>query len=209
MSVLRFDEATHRYWVGDMEIPSVTQIIKQQGLMKGEGFFTKRGRERGAAVHMACALLAWDNLDWTSVDDEIKPYVESYGLFKEATKLKPRRTEFMFWHPRLLFAGTWDQDFDCQTIQDVLVDLKSGGPQKTDGVQTAMYQEGALANHIRIQHRAGLYLQPDGSIAKLREYKDANDLKIGLCALRLCQEEEKFQQVCAPYRENIRRWMEA
>lgn len=180
MPEFRFNEADHTYWLGERRLYGVTDVIKSCGLMKGEDFFTDYARDRGAAVHAALELLAWDNLDWSSVDDRIKPYVESGALFFDHTKLKPKRTEFQAYLADLGVAGTWDWDNG-----DLLIDYKSGSPDAWHRVQTAVYQELANHNGIKIKRRASLYLQADGSIAKIKEHSDRSDLKIFLSCLNL------------------------
>jgi hypothetical protein len=90
-----------------------------------------------------------------------------------------------------------------------LFDLKSGNRERWHGVQTALYKEGAEANKLAVANRGTLYLQATGEIAKHHLHEDRNDLKVGLSALKLYQEQQAHLQRIKPYTENIERWMAA
>lgn len=185
MAELTFREEDHSYWLGERRIFGVTEIIRDNGLMNGTDFFTDEARERGSMVHKACELLAFDNLDWDSVDKQIWGYVYSYKLYLEHTKFRARHVEYQAIHPTLFYAGTFDalgHDFQSD---DLLFDLKSGVPEKWHQIQTAFYAELAHANHHNVQRRGTVYLQRDGSIAKFHQHNDKSDWKIAVSALNL------------------------
>jgi len=185
MSELTFREIDHTYWLGSRRVFGVTEIFHDNRLIKGEDFFTEFGRERGHMVHLACDLLAWDNLDWDSLDPMIYNYVLSCARYFEHVKAIPRRTEHRAYHPLLYYAGTWDWDGADFQRDDLLLDYKSGGEQDWHKWQTAAYQELAIANRIPIEQRGTLYLQKDGSMAKLKLHRDRNDFKIFVSALNM------------------------
>jgi hypothetical protein len=199
----------HRYWLGKKRLFGVTEVIKSNGVMSGGDFYTELGREKGEAIHRACQLLFLDKLDWSTIDGRILGYVLSCTEYIAHSKFKPRRTEHSNYHPELGYGGTWDADGSSIQIDDFLFDLKSGKKEKWHGVQTSAYQELARVNGILIKRRGALYLQPDGSMAKLYLHEDRNDFKIFLSALRILQKEEQTQMELEPYRQNIKRWMDA
>lgn len=177
-----FDSIAHEYFLGSKKLYGVTTVIKDCGLMGGTEYFTDEARDRGTAVHRACELLMWDNLDFSSLDERIEGYVRSCERYLKATGFRPKRTEFRAYHPELEYAGSWDADDDV-----LLLDEKSGGPSAWHKIQTAGYFELARVNGIKLRRRGGLYLQADGSIAKFREHTDRNDLKVFLSCLNLCK----------------------
>lgn len=204
-----YRDSDHTYWLDEKRIFGTTDVIKANGLMSGADFFTELGRDRGKAIHAACELLFWDNLDWSTVDKRIEGFVTSCAEYVAHSKFKPRRTEHQAFHPQLLYAGAWDADGDSLQIEDFLFDLKSGGKEKWHGVQTSAYKELAAVNGIKIKRRGSLYLQENGSMAKLYLHEDRNDFKVFQSALRILQKEEQTRMELEPYRQNLKRWMEA
>lgn len=209
MAEFSFNEPDHSYWLGARRLYGTTEVIKRVGLMGSGDFYTDLGRDRGKAVHAACELLFWDNLDWSSVDERIFGYVVSCHEFIKQTKFKARRAEFQFYHPLLCYAGQWDVDGDCSQVKDIMLDLKSGAPEKWHRIQSSAYREGADANKIKIKRRGSLYLQADGSVGKIKIHDDRNDWKAFYSALLICQKEDQLQRDLEPYRENLRLWQNA
>ena len=58
---IQFDEAAHVYTVAGVERPSVTQILKDAGLIDTT-WYTDEARQRGRAVHLAAQFLDEDDL---------------------------------------------------------------------------------------------------------------------------------------------------
>ena len=185
MPEFKFNDQDHSYWRGSQRLYGVTDVINDNGLMNGTDFFTEESRDRGKAVHVACELLFWNNLDWASVDKRIFGYVVSCAEFIAETGFKPKRTEFKAYHPELGYAGTWDGDGDTAKLKGILFDLKSGVRAKWHGYQTAAYLELARVKGFNIKHRGSLYLQENGSCGKFREHTDRNDWKVFVSALNL------------------------
>ncbi|CAB4187430.1 hypothetical protein UFOVP1601_29 [uncultured Caudovirales phage] len=52
----RFDAEGHRYYLDGDEIPSLSSLLKQDGLVDTT-FMTDEGRDRGTAVHSLCTTL--------------------------------------------------------------------------------------------------------------------------------------------------------
>jgi hypothetical protein len=73
-----FDSATHTYKLGELVVPSVTQVLANVGLVD-YGFIKDevlaRASERGDIAHEACAFLDRDVLDWDTLHPEISPYI--------------------------------------------------------------------------------------------------------------------------------------
>jgi hypothetical protein len=78
---IQFDEAAHLYTVAGVERPSVTQILKDAGLIDTT-WYTDEARERGRAVHFATQFLDEDDLDWDTVLPQYRGYVAAWERFK-------------------------------------------------------------------------------------------------------------------------------
>jgi hypothetical protein len=162
----------------------VTQVLRLAGLVDTT-HFNDFARDRGTAVHTATQYLDEGDLDWDTLGDEVRPYVEQYQRWKEECRPTIHRIELEVKYPSLGYAGRLDR---CLTInrRDGVLDIKCGGPAPWHGVQLAGYSmalgwsvpTGALARWV-------LYLNPNGY--KLVECKDRNDYKVWKAALTIAQ----------------------
>ena len=144
--MINFIEESHTYWTEMdgatyMEVPSVSSILTEMlGLdyAKINPFYA----DRGTAVHKAIELTHEDNLDESSVDEEVKPFLDGYFDFLEKTKFKPMLWEQRLFSKRLWVAGTMDiaGTIGFQILnQRHLIDIKTGQKQKWHQLQTAGY----------------------------------------------------------------------
>lgn len=180
MTFLAFDPAAHRYQVGDRELPSVTTILKAQGLIQ-DRWFTEEARVRGEYVHLACRMLDDDELDESDLDPALQPYLEAYRAFLAVAKPDWTYIEHRVWDPVLGFAGTLDR---AGTVygERVVLDLKSGGVYPFVGPQTAAYRR--CLPEPWTWKRAALHLKDDGTFS-FHALTDRTDDDVFLAALRL------------------------
>lgn len=83
-AVLQFDEASHKYSADGAEIPSVTQILSEAGLVDYGSIpahILKRKADLGTAVHLACRFYDENDLDPDSLDPKVAPYVAAWRRF--------------------------------------------------------------------------------------------------------------------------------
>lgn len=81
---MEFDEATHTYFVdGEIKL-SVTQILKEAGLVDTQ-WFTEFGRWRGSAVHKATMYYDEGDMDRRTLDPIVKPFVADWKNFRDQT----------------------------------------------------------------------------------------------------------------------------
>lgn len=105
---LTFDEAQHRYFDGDVELPSVTTITRfcSYDSINGNGtnpFY----RERGTLVHELCA--DYDLTDKLPKGTGVDGYLKAYADFKRDYRPKWDYVEYMVGSAELGFAGTIDR----------------------------------------------------------------------------------------------------
>ena len=165
---LTLDEATHTYRLNGRVLPSVTQVVRTilvPGGYDPDDFY----RERGTAVHLACRLHAQGRLDESTVDENVRPYLDAYKRFVRETGFRPMRCEASFANEAFGFAGTPDQEGDWACLEGpwAIIDLKSGNIPLWTGIQLAAYSVGH--GHQSGAKRIAVRLQPDGAY-KLREY---------------------------------------
>jgi hypothetical protein len=183
---LHFDPIEHAYTLDGVRVPSVTQVIK----IVGQDFSMVRDdvleakRQLGTAVHLACELFDFDELDDDTLDPVLAPYLAAWVKFKADTGAQVLANEQQLAHQALRFAGTIDRValFDGNVW---ILDLKtSADPVPSYGVQLAGYaelfteQQGTPVSKLR---RATVHLCADGTY-KLNEYKNPSDF----AAFRAC-----------------------
>lgn len=191
-SVLTFDAATHVYQVQGKRVPSVTQILSSLGFNEF-GFcppeVMEAARLRGNDVHKATELLDLNQLDWTTVSDEIAPYLIAYQKF--LSEVKPKSIEVIehkVYHKTFGYCGMCDRVYKYP-YGLAMVDIKAGTEQVTHKLQTAAYamawdhEQGPLR---KISRRFALYLFNNGKY-KLVEHPHAIDRATFISAIQVFQ----------------------
>jgi hypothetical protein len=185
---LTFEAATHRYALDGRELPSVTTILRDAGLIDfAAPWFTDEARARGTYVHEAIALLVEQDLDWERLDPTLAPYVQAFERWRTEGGCIVEACEQRVAHEALAYAGTIDLlakrwSGATETWERYLIDVKCGAVPPSVGPQTAAYLR-CLA-HEGWRWRAVLQLPGDGSYRfdLLEDPEDDDDF---LAALRL------------------------
>lgn len=138
---LTFDEETHTYRFEGVVVPSVTQILKplsnfdavpREVLSAASSF--------GTAVHKACELQDFGQLDISTVDDALLPYLEAWMRFCRDYKCMWEMVEGIVYNPSLRYAGTLDR-FGIVAGRSTVVDIKSSAElYPSVGPQLAAYK---------------------------------------------------------------------
>jgi hypothetical protein len=126
ITALDFDAETHTYFMNGQKVPSVTQILWDLGEISEFSTWNDFARDRGLAVHAACALLP-DRLDWRSVDLRIIGYLESFMRWVERQKFGVFEQEQRGFNSDLVYAGTWDLRVPVSTCRSGTLYLKQDG----------------------------------------------------------------------------------
>ena len=83
-----FDEKEHKYFLGDVEIPGFTYLLKESELID-DRFYTEFSRSRGKSIHLAVQLDNEGDLDESTLDPKIVPYLKAWREFKNAEQVIP------------------------------------------------------------------------------------------------------------------------
>jgi len=207
-----FEKENHRYTLHNSNngnesfkiLKSVTQIIQENNL----GFdFSQIPNldlawygDRGVKVHRACEYLDQKRLDWDTVALEILGYIKSYQLGKHFYRFEVLESEMLVFDRLERYAGTLDRivkfDESARVVTSSFgvaqMDIKSGAPHWSHGIQTAGYNiclddygryitQGPL--YSRHLPRFCIYLDKDGAMPKLIPYPELNDFVIFESAL--------------------------
>ena len=155
MSV-QFNPERHEYSVDGRVIPSVTQILKDIGVIETR-WYTAEGRNRGSTVHEYLELYDRGLLDPNVVEPEYRGYIDAYLDFLACSKVEYEQIEEPVAHPVYKFAGTPDRVGKINDTACVL-DIKSGSSVDWHGLQLAGYAL-ALGNGHDLY---ALYIKEDG-----------------------------------------------
>lgn len=174
-----FDEATHTYRMENGEIlPSVTTVLKDMGFYgNAESWFTEESATRGTYVHRLIQYYLEGTLDFRTIDDGLRPYLDAWQRFEVDTGFSPMEIEKAMASETHRFAGTVDY-VGLLSCGPSIIDLKSGAVGPVVGLQTAGY-ELLLDKPVK---RFALQLKDDGRY-KLTEFKDRNDRRVFQAAL--------------------------
>lgn len=133
---LEFDAVEHRYELVDVAgtrraLPSVTTILRTVGYINFSGVpgdILERALARGTRVHQALQYWSEGLLDWTSVGDEDRPYVEAGAEWMTRAGFSPLAQEVRLYHATWQYAGTCDL-LGWQDGQPAIADFKTGDPR--------------------------------------------------------------------------------
>ena len=161
-----------------VQIPNVTSILKDAGLID-TSFFDAYSRDRGTLVHRACALYDRDDLDMSSLDPAIEPYLYGWIKFRKDSGFIPEAVEEIVYNPEYRYVGTLDVRGLLGGYK-AIIDRKTGSAQPWAELQTAAYENCLAEKHRRFV----IELDSEGKY-KLIEHKDRSDIKLFLAALAI------------------------
>jgi len=166
---LQFDPATHTYqWRGKV-VPSVTQVLKDTGLID-DAWYTPESARRGQAVHVATELDDRGELDESTVHEKVMPYLLAWRKFRAETGFTPVLIEQWVYNQSAQYAGTVDR-VGSLCGQEVILDIKTGTAQPWHAWQLAAYQY--CFDGFRKYLRRCVYLKDDGTY-KIELFKPEN-----------------------------------
>lgn len=219
-----FDATEHAYYGDDGErVPGTTSLLEAAGLVCYQHIppaILKHKAEIGTAAHAAAHYFDEGDLDVTTVDPEVHPYILREGgwtTFRRETTFTPRLLEF-----RMIatiegrkVGGTLDRTGKLEGF-DSLIEIKcTAGHEVSWGPQTAMYEmilrtleSPKIRNDARcaFYRRVAVWLRPTGRYRLIR-LDEVQDYQIAKLALRASYETDpaKRERIIA----SIRNWMEA
>lgn len=181
MSVITLNREDHTYHdETGVRWPSVTEVLGGVGLIDFPGVnyaVLGRGRDRGSKVHEMLWYFDEGDLDESSIDPALMPYLAGYKKFLSESGFEPELIEFKVHHDTYRFAGTLDRT-GFMGKEQVLFDIKTGQIDKWVALQTAAY-EMCLTG---IYHRYALQLTAAGKY-KLTRFSDHRDRQVWLACL--------------------------
>lgn len=172
-AVLQFDPDLHRYSVNGADVPSVTTILKDAGMVD-YSFCTEFARERGSKAHKAIHFAMENDLDETTVHPSLIPYVDAARAVVRDLGLSIVAVEKRIYSNAFGYAGTLDFLGGIKG-KLWLIDWKTGDPPPATALQLAAYADGhSEETGAHISRRYAARLKPDGTY-NLIPYTDRHD----------------------------------
>ena len=185
ISDLTFKEDTHSYFLGDLPIPSVSEIIKpiyQKVYGKIDEDTLNVAAERGTRIHRAIEFLSKYN--FCGIDSDIFGCIEAYKKFKNEHKdWNLIQSEYQTYHKFLLYGMTLDQLY--KTPQGLIIcDIKTTKIAHPNAwsVQLSGYKAGFESWDKKVFKILALQLLENGNYI-LHELKD--NFEIFLSCLKI------------------------
>ena len=181
--MLTFDKEAHIYrWNGEI-VPSVTQILKPlSALSYGTipSAVLAHAADRGTAVHNATWFYDQDDLDESTLDPEVAPYVAAYIEWRKVSGFEIETIETPVYSERLRYAGTPDRVVRKGRKEGIL-DIKTTlrlemgvGPQTAGYLEAENEQRRAWHGDL-LRYRWALQLKSDGRF-ELTEMTSPEDI---------------------------------
>jgi hypothetical protein len=169
--------------MGAADLPRVTEVLASVGIID-KGWYERfpEARDRGTAVHMACHYNDVGDLDESSLDPSLIPYLQAWRKFRMDhiclwDHIEERRT-----HTTYGYTGTPDR---VGTVDDhlTIVDIKTGAKADWHPIQLAAYAA-MLFDPYRYL-RMVVRLSEDGTYALDSYRPNPADLNVFLSALAI------------------------
>lgn len=163
MPTLRRDDESHTYFLDDVVVPSVTQILSPFKNFDGiPEHVLENKRQIGTAVHLACELDVLGQLDEDTVHPIVAGYLAGFRSWRAQGGFRIVETESYVYHPTLRYAGQLDLIGERIEQHDHwLIDIKTAATHTPIWrLQTAGYA--ACRPDGKRLKRAALQLLPDG-----------------------------------------------
>lgn len=190
MTILKYDDETHSYFLDDQPVPSVTQILAPLVNFDGIPAATlERKRKIGTLLHETVARDWFQETDLNLLDDDVEPYFVGWRKFRcsygQTLDLSGFETPLASTLYR--YAGTPDF-WGIFEGQPAVFDIKTSvALSPTVGLQLAGYRQ-LLAEHDGEKWKnARLFAVQVGKNRKftLREYNASTDFFVFLACLQI------------------------
>ncbi len=157
-----FRKEGHSYYLNDVRIPSVTEIIKVLNPDKYKYVnkdYLKYKSDLGTEIHDAINLSDTKDVSFL-FSDEVMKYVKVYQKFKNEVNYRSYLNEIQLYSKKLKYACTIDKI--CY-IDDKLsvVDFKTGVYSKDYNIQIAAYTNAAIENGYKIEDLYVIYINEE------------------------------------------------
>lgn len=198
----QFNPDTHEYKIGTRVVPACTHVLAGGGLVPFamvDREILERKSELGREAHRACHLHNQGTL--ADCDQAVKPYLDSWILFKEKMKFAPLFSESQMIGE--LNGMHYGMQIDCAGTlagEDVIIEWKIGEIYPHHGIQLAGYAIGLPhpkwsnpLTRFMSRKRIALQLRENGSLPKIARFKEKSDFYVFSSLLYVSTWKKQFQ----------------
>ena len=189
-----FDATEHRYFDAKMQpVPGVTQTLNNTGIVCYDHIpkaILDHKAEIGTAAHAASHYYDENDLEITTVDDEVIGYLEGWIKFRKESQVVVHAIEQrgIVIVDGMPYGYTFDRDCTLEG-QRTLIEIKcTAGIEISWGPQTAAYEAALRAQETNPRQaprrRVAVWLKPDGTYS-LIPFTDVKDYHVWKWALGL------------------------
>lgn len=163
MDSVTFLPEAHQYFVGEVELPSVTHICRFLSVdiaANAKSWLRDAAAARGTAIHAACEAIDYD-MEPEELTPETAPYVEAYKGFLRDYRIKGwQGIEVVMGSLNEGFAGTADR-IGMIDGRPAILDIKTGSTLRTAPLTAQL--TGYAILHGKRPGLYGLHLKKDGT----------------------------------------------
>lgn len=184
---INFDPEAHSYVINGQPVPHVTQVLEPlENFAHVNSHVLRAAAEFGQHVHEACHLHDIGQLDGSTLDPALVPYLAGWQQFLEDTGAVVLESEVLVASPKYHYAGTLDKVLFWKNRRS-LVDLKATAqiPKVTVGVQTAAYAQAYAETYHRKMMGSRYCVQLEANGYQLQPCKHSMDFNVFLSAMTL------------------------
>lgn len=190
-ATFQFDQERHEYTDlrDGARVVSVTQVLNGVGLVDysriPESILSHKA-EIGTAAHAACHFFDESDLEWSTVDLEVEPYVRAWEKFRRETDFEPRLIEHrgISEIDGMRYGFTVDRE-GLFNGRPTVCELKcTAGEEISWPIQLAAYELALRKLDGTARARLVIHLRPNGCYS-LINFTDIKDYQIWKCALSL------------------------
>lgn len=169
---LEFEPGGHVYTLDGNVVPSVTQVIAPiVDYSMVPDWQLQWAAERGTAAHRACELWDRGELEFSTLDERLQPYLDGWIRFRLDAAPEFTAIEQRLAHRGLRYAGTCDRVALINGVR-ALVEIKTTATLlPATAVQLAGYELAynfTVPEPERARARYAVHLKPDGTYSMLR-----------------------------------------
>lgn len=156
-------EEDHTYWLGDEQIPGVTTVISEVGLVNYE-WSSQFAMDRGSEVHKAIHYYLEGDLDIETLHPMYRGYLDAALRAIDALGVDVVAVEQKVFHPIYRYAGTADLIATRGVGELYIIDWKTAfNPPKATALQVHAYAEAwKETTRTPVHHRISVGLHQEG-----------------------------------------------
>jgi len=159
-------DANHIYWIDNKKVDGLTSTLSEAGLISN--YASEWYKTRGTYIHKATEYWDRGELDESTIDPQIKGYLESWKRFRKDQNYTP--------HPEFIEGKLFNSVLLVGMTIDRApgpVDLKSGTTEPWHALQLSLHWATLIGEGSQELAKSPMdvYLDPDGGPPKIKAYK--------------------------------------